>query len=117
MRRSRLVCIVDDRVFAVHEAGTYVKQHLVTVSLHEELSKAQHIVCRRGPSASLLLDRRTLRRGKTSQRFKLVEKRMLLPELHYAAHEAGTLRALEKPFVGVRKSDSKTSFDFCHFCG
>ena len=116
MRRSCLVCIVDDRKFAVHQAGTYVEQHLVTVSLHEELSEAQHTVCRRWPSASLLLDHRTLRRGKSTQRFKLVKERMLLSELHNAAHEPETSRALEKPLVRVRKSDSKASFDFGHFC-
>jgi hypothetical protein len=44
-----------------------------------------------------------------------VEERMLLPELHKAAHEPETSCALEKLLVRVRKSDSKTSFDFCHF--
>jgi hypothetical protein len=41
---------------------------------------------------------------------------MLLSELHNAAHEPETSRALEKPLVRVRKSDSKASFDFGHFC-
>src|SRR5215468_9173148 len=63
LRRPCLVCIVDDWKFAVHQAGTYVKQHLVTVGLHEELSETQHTVCRRWPSASLSVDHRTLGRG------------------------------------------------------
>jgi hypothetical protein len=44
-----------------------------------------------------------------------VEERMLLPELHKAAHEPETSCALKKLLVRVRKSDSKASFDFCHF--
>jgi hypothetical protein len=41
---------------------------------------------------------------------------MLLSKLHNAAHKPETSRALEKPLVRVRKSDSKTAFDFGNFC-
>jgi hypothetical protein len=95
--------VIDDRILAIQEPIARVKQDLVPISFHEELTEAQHPIARRRPLAALPPDSTLLSTRERIEWLEVVDEGMLPSKLHNSAHEPQAPGASQEALVRLRQ--------------